>query len=103
MGRLSDKNKLLQNNFTNSDENAIAHFLKCKDLVITKSDKGRSTVILHVKDYIVKANEKLQHNLFYQKLNVDSTARHSRIVNCCRKFQKARTIIKLNSKQTHHR
>ena len=47
----------------------------------TKADKGGVTVILDVKDYISKANEQLQGNSFYQKLNVDSTAKHSEIVN----------------------
>ena len=46
-----------------------------------KADKGGSTVILEVKDYIAKANKQLQDNLFYQKLNVDLIAKHSEIVN----------------------
>ena len=78
--RFSDKNKLPQNNFIATDENAVAHFSKGNDLVITKSDKGRSTVILHVKDYIIKANEQVQDNSFYRKLNIDPTAKHSEIV-----------------------
>ena len=39
------------------------------------------TVILDVEDYISKANEQLQDNSFYEKLNVDPTAKHSEIVN----------------------
>ena len=40
-----------------------------------------ATDILDLKDYITKANEQLQDNSFYQKLNVDPTAKHSEIVN----------------------
>ena len=81
MERFSDKNKLPENNLTDTDKNAIEYFLKRNDLVKTKADKGGVTVILDVKDYISKANEQLQDNCFYQKLNVDSTAKHSEIVN----------------------
>ena len=38
-------------------------------------------MIVDVKDYIAKANEQLQDNSFYQKLNVDPTSKHSDIVN----------------------
>ena len=81
MERFSDTKKLLKNNLTDTDKNAIEYFSKRNDLVITKADKGRATVILDVKDYIAKANEQLQDNSFYQKLNADPTAKHSDIVN----------------------
>ena len=51
------------------------------DLGLTKAHKGGATVILDVKDYIAKANEQLQDNSLYQKLNVDPTASYSEIVN----------------------
>ena len=78
--RFSDTKKLLKNNSTDTDKNAIEYFSKRNDLVITKAGKGYSnllitTVILDVIDYIAKANEQLQ--VFYQKLNVDPTAKHS--------------------------
>ena len=81
MERFSDTKKLPNNNLTDTDKNAIDYFSKRKDLVITKADKDGTTVILDVKDYIAKANEQLQDNSFYQKLNVDPTAKHSDIVN----------------------
>ena len=46
-----------------------------------KEEKGGATVILDVKDYIAKANKKIKHNSFYQKLNVDPTAKHSDVPN----------------------
>ena len=79
--RFSDTKKLTKNNLTDTDKNAIAYFSKRNDLVLTKADKGGATVILDVKDYTVKANEQLQDNSFYQKLNVHPTVKHSDIVN----------------------
>ena len=55
--------------------------MKRNDLVITKADKDVATVILDVEEYIAKANEQLQDNSFYEKLNVDPTAKYSDIVN----------------------
>ena len=81
MERFSDTKKLPRNNSTDTDKNALEYFSKRNDLVIMKADKGEATVILNVKDYIAKANEQLQDNSFYQKLNVDPTAKHSDVVN----------------------
>ena len=61
---------------------AIEHFLKRNDFFIMKGDKGAATVRLDVKYYIAKDNEQLQDNSLYQKLNIDSTVKHSEIVNC---------------------
>ena len=79
--RFSDKNNLSKNNLTGTDNNAIEYFSKRNDLLITKADIGGATVILDVKDNIAKDNEQLQDNSFYQKLNVDPTAKHSETVS----------------------
>ena len=71
MERFSDKKKLPKSDLTDTDKNAVEYFSKCNDLVITKADKGGATVILDVKDYITKANEQLQDDYFYQKLNAE--------------------------------
>ena len=57
MERFSDKNKLPKNDLTENDKNAIEYFLKCKDFVMTKANKGGTTVILDIKSFIVKDNE----------------------------------------------
>ena len=57
MERFSDKNKLPKNDLTENDKNATEYFLKCKDFVMTKANKGGTTVILDVKGFIVKDNE----------------------------------------------
>ena len=46
-----------------------------------EAGQDAATDILDLKDSITKANEQLQNNSFYQKLNVDPTAKHSEIVN----------------------
>ena len=48
---------------------------------MTKADKGGASVSLDIKDYISKTSEQLQDISFYQKLNVDPTAKHSEIAN----------------------
>ena len=68
-------------NLTDTNKNAIEHFSKRNNLVITKADTGGKTIILDIKDYIAKANEQVQDNSFYQKLNVDPTPKHSEIAN----------------------
>ena len=53
---------LLKSNVADTDKNAMKHFSKRDDLLITKANKGGTTVILDVKDCIAKANEQLQDN-----------------------------------------
>ena len=63
-----------------------------------------ATDILDLKDYITKANEQLQDNSFYQKLNVDPTAKHSEIVNSAiENLKRGRPIIKLDSQEMYLR
>ena len=45
MERFSDKNKLVQNNLTDTEKNAVEYFLKCNSPVIMKVDKGGATAI----------------------------------------------------------
>ena len=102
MERFSNKNKLPKNYLTDIDKNDIEYFWKRNDLIITIADKGGATVILDVKDYIAKATEQLQGNSFYQKLNVDPTANHSKIENSAiESFRKQELLSKsLASKLT---
>ena len=59
------KNKLPKINLTDTDKDAIEHFSKRNNLVITKADRGGTNVVLDVNLYIAKANEKL---LFLSKI-----------------------------------
>ena len=79
--RFSDKNKLSKNNLTDTNKNARRHFSKPGNLVLTKAHQGGAIVILDVKDDVSKSNEQLQDNSFHKKLNVDHTAKRSKIFN----------------------
>ena len=57
--------KLPKINLTDTDKDAIEHFSKRNNLVITKADRGGANVVLDVNLYIAKANEKL---LFLSKI-----------------------------------
>lgn len=57
----------------------MKHVLKRNDFFIMNADKGAATVRLEVKYCIAKTNE--QYNSRYKKLNIDSTPKHSEIVN----------------------
>ena len=56
-------------------------FFETQRSCYNEGSKGGATVFLDVKVYIVKANEQLQDNSFYQKPNVNPIAKHSEIVN----------------------
>ena len=56
---LQEKKKLPRNNLSESNKAAIDYFTKQDDIVISKADKGRATVILDVEKYISKANQQL--------------------------------------------
>ena len=71
------KTKSPNDNLTQTDKNFIKQFSKRNDLVMTKADKGGAGVILDIKDYVAKADEQLEGNSFYQKVNVDPIAKYS--------------------------
>lgn len=43
------------------------------------------TVILDLEDYIAKANNQLENNLLYQRLNEDPVTKHPKMVNTATK------------------
>ena len=88
---------------TETDKNAIEQSLKQNDHVITKADKSGETIIVDIKDYTAKANEQLQDNSLYQKPNRCYCQTFQNCQQSYKKLQKKRTIITLNSKQTHRR
>ena len=51
------------------------------DIIITKADKGGSTVITDVKDYINEAHRQLNNKSHYKILNKDSTTTNAKLVN----------------------
>ena len=83
--KLSEKKKLPINNISSSGKKAIECFSKWGDLIVIKADKGMVTVILDLEDYIVKANNQLENNLLYQRLNEDPVTKHPKMVNTATK------------------
>ena len=51
------------------------------EIIITKADKGGSTVITDVKDYINEAHRQLNNKSHYKILNKDSTTTNAKLVN----------------------
>lgn len=56
---MQEKKKLARNNLSESDKAAIYYFTKQEDIVITKLDKGGTTVIMDVNEYISKPINKI--------------------------------------------
>ena len=54
---LEQNHTLPRNNISKAEKTIINEFSKRDDLVFTKADKGGATVILHVENYIEKANK----------------------------------------------
>ena len=74
----------------------MKHVLKRNDFFIMNADKGAATVRLEVKYCIAKTNE--QCNSRYKKLNIDSTPKHSEIVNyAIEHFRKQEILSNLTS------
>ena len=67
------KQTLSHNNILQHEKNIISEFSKQEDLVFSKADKGRATVILDVGDYIEKANKELKYENYYKKISHDPT------------------------------
>ena len=74
------KQTLSHNNILLHEKNIISEFSKQEDLVFSKADKGRATVILDVGDYIEKANKELKYENYYKKISHDPTHEHKKIV-----------------------
>ena len=54
---MQEEKKLPRNNLSESDKAAIHYFTKQEDIVITKLDKGGTTAIMGVDEYIGKAKQ----------------------------------------------
>ena len=66
---------------TRSQKHLISEFSKQEYLVFTKADKGGTTAILDVEDYIEKANKELKDEKYYKRIGHDPPHEHMKIVN----------------------
>ena len=69
----SKTRKLLRDNLTKSECEALLNLQKRNDIIITKADKGGRVVILDIKDYIDEANRQLNNTNNYEQLDFDPT------------------------------
>ena len=53
------------------------------------------TVILDLEDYIVKANNQLENNLLYQRLNEDPVTKHTKMVNTAAKNLRGKNFLEI--------
>lgn len=60
-------------NLTYSERNAISSLQKNKDIIILPADKGDTTVILNISDYIEEAQKQLTNTDAYELLNKNPT------------------------------
>ena len=89
------KQTLPRNNISQREKSIISEFSKQEDLVFTKADKGGATVILHVEDYIEKANKELKDENYYKRISHDPTHEHVKLVNCTIKtFHRQQVLAK---------
>ena len=64
---LKQKQTLPGNNISQHENKIISEFSKQIDLVFTKADKGGTTVIIYVGDYIEKCKKEVEDENYYKK------------------------------------
>ena len=78
---LQEKKELPRNSLSENDESVIDYFTKREDIIITKADKGGTTVIMVVEKHISKSNQQFKDEKLYEKLNEDPARKDSDIIN----------------------
>ena len=64
---LKQKQTLPSNNISQHEKKIISESSKQIDLVFTKADKGGTTVIIYVGDYIEKDKKEVKYEHYYKK------------------------------------
>ena len=70
-----------EQNLSKDEYEALKSLLSEEDIVIQKSDKGNSVVILNKLDYITRMNKLLADTSKFKKLNIDSGKDYNFIIN----------------------
>ena len=98
---LEYKQTLPWNNISKAEKTILNEFSKKEDLVFSKADKGRATVIVDVKNYIKKANQILSNENYYKKLSQNLTQEHTKIFNdTVEIFQRQQFLWQLKSNKS---
>ena len=70
-----------RNNISQHEKKIISKLSKQKVLVFTKADKGGTTVIVDVGDYVEKDNKEVKYENYYKKIENDPTHDNLKVVN----------------------
>jgi len=70
-----------EQNLSKDEFDALKSLLNEEDIIIQKSDKGNSVVILNKCDYITRMNELLADTSKFRKLNIESGKDYNYIIN----------------------
>ena len=64
-----------------NEREAIAELAKRDAIIISKAEKGGSTVFMSINDYIIRANKELNNPMFYKKLDFNPTEQYNTKIN----------------------
>ena len=70
-----------KDNLSKEERKALNNVKERDDVIFTKADKGEATVIWDTKDYIEEAEQQLNNEKFYLKLNYCPEEEHSRLIS----------------------
>ena len=70
-----------KDNLSKEERKALNNLKERDDVIFTKADKGGAVVIWDTKDYIEEAEQQLNNERFYRKLNYCPTEEHSRLIS----------------------
>ena len=72
-----NKYKRCTKNLSSMERNALRNLWQYTDIVIKPADKGSALVVLSKEDHIKKAEQQLNNQSYYQKLNKNPTLRYT--------------------------
>ena len=72
-----DTGKTFEKNLPKAETDALKILLKNKDIIVQKTDKGNTVVILNRKDYVCKKKNILNDSSKFHKVYID----HDKILN----------------------
>ena len=75
------KKKPTRDNLTKSEREALNNLKNRTDIVIKPADKGGALIIMNSKDYLKEGSRQLNDTNYYQKLNMDPTEDHEKLIN----------------------
>ena len=78
---LKNYNPKLEQNLNKDEYTALKSLINDKDIIIQKSDKGNSVVLLDKSDYITRMNELLSDSTKFKKLDIEPGQDYNYLIN----------------------